>query len=64
MAKKLLKKAREVVRKHMGGWRNGSLYYADMKHLIKLSPMVTWNIKNGSNKLLNLSKEISRQEVA
>lgn len=64
MAKKLLKKAREAVRKHMGGWRNGGLYYSYMKHLVKLSPMVTWNIKNGSNKLLNLSKEISRQEVA
>lgn len=38
MAKKVLRKARDMVRKHMR-LGNHELHCGDMKHLVKLSPM-------------------------
>ena len=34
-----------------------------MKHLVKLSPVVTWKIEEVYNKILNLSKVVSRHNA-
>lgn len=34
-----------------------------VESLVKLSPTVTWKIENVTNEMMNLGKEISRQNV-
>lgn len=49
------------LKKCQGNWNNLGHCYIVVKYLRKQSPVVTWKMENKTNDLLDLDKELSRQ---
>lgn len=42
-------------------WKNNDLYCKDAKHLVKLSPAITWKIKIVSHQIVDFGNVVSKQ---